>query len=235
MILVQREFHVAAKDQAEFERQSREGLWPTFLHFGAQMVGFGRWGFGGQGGVVITNTCYADFEHWLATRAPMGDFYQDKAMMAETKDLLPIFANRSDMVTKSEAHLFEIIDEISEPAPIHRKAGTDLAPTPVTFGRGSVMSIRRYDLVEDCFDAFIDVTRDEVWPGQKDRGARPVAIGRDLMASRNSAVTFTAFPTLPAFYAETGADAIRSAAQEALITSESGQLQLIATDFGEKV
>jgi hypothetical protein len=37
-ILVQREFRVARADRFEFERQSREGLWPAFLEFGAKMV-----------------------------------------------------------------------------------------------------------------------------------------------------------------------------------------------------
>lgn len=235
MILVQREFHVATKDQAEFERQSREGLWPTFQLFGAQMVGFGRWGFGGQGGVVVTNTAYADFEHWLATRAPVGDFYKDAEMLEEAKDLLPIFAHRSDLITKTEAHLFEIIDDISEPAPFYRKPGSDLQAVPLTFGRGSVLAIRRYTLVAGGFGDFIDVARNEIWPQLKEQGARPLAIGRDLMAGPNTATVFTAFASLPAFYADSTNGVGRSDVQEDLVVSEAAQLLMIGTDYGQKV
>ncbi len=58
MILVQREFHVAPNDRGQFEQQSREGLWPAFLRFGAQMVAYGTWGFGGPGDVIVTHTVY---------------------------------------------------------------------------------------------------------------------------------------------------------------------------------
>ena len=67
-ILVRRDFRAQPADQAEFERQSREGLWPTFLHFGAQMVAFGVWAFGGRSDEVATHTIYEDFAHWQATR-----------------------------------------------------------------------------------------------------------------------------------------------------------------------
>lgn len=234
MILVQREFHVAREDQAEFERQSREGLWPTFLHFGAQMVGFGRWGFGGQGGVVVTNTVYADFEHWLATRMLIGDFYKDEAMMEETKDLRPIFANRNDLISKTEAHLFEIEDDHSEPETFYRRVGADLASAPATFGRGSVICIRRYAIVRGSFRDFVDMTAAEVAPGLKERGARLLVIGRDLMTGPDNAVVFTAYPSLPVFYADAGDDAVRSAARDMLTTSEQGQLLMVATDFGQK-
>ncbi len=234
MILVQREFHVAREDQADFERQSREGLWPTFLHFGAQMVGFGRWGFGGQGGVVVTNTVYADFEHWLATRILIGDFYKDEAMMEETKDLRPIYANRNDLISKSEAHLFEIEDDHSEPETFYRKPGTDLANEPRTFGRGSVISIRRHACVRGSFKDFVAMTATDIVPGLNERGARLVAIGRDLMAGPDDAITFVAYPSLPVFYSDTGDAAVRSAARDMLTTSEAGQLLLVGTDFGQK-
>src|SRR5690606_15523139 len=122
-ILVQREFSVAQAHQAEFERQSREGQWPTFLHFGALMVAFGRWGFNGPGGVLITNTVYEDLDHWRATRARVGHFYSDEAIMAETKHLRAIFEARGDMVTESRARIIDLNDDASEPKPFYRRAG----------------------------------------------------------------------------------------------------------------
>ena len=63
-ILVQRKFFVDARDRAEFERQSREGLWPAFLEMGAPMVAFGTWSLGvGPDDGVVTHTAYEDFAH----------------------------------------------------------------------------------------------------------------------------------------------------------------------------
>ena len=40
-ILIQREFTVPSDDRAEFERQSRLGVWENMRHNGAQMIAFG--------------------------------------------------------------------------------------------------------------------------------------------------------------------------------------------------
>src|SRR5712691_1504816 len=104
-ILVQREFKVGLADRAEFERQSREGLWPAHLHFGSLMVAYGTWGFGGDGEVVVTHTVYVDFEHWLATRAGTGAFYHDPAMLEEINELRKIYDKRAQIVTASRARI----------------------------------------------------------------------------------------------------------------------------------
>ena len=39
-LLVQRQFSVATDDRAEFERQSRLGVWENMRYNGAQMIGF---------------------------------------------------------------------------------------------------------------------------------------------------------------------------------------------------
>src|SRR5690606_33733186 len=88
MILVQRELTVPPEHKADFERQSREGLWPTFLHFGAQMVAFGSWAFGDDSVPLVTHTAYEDFDHWEATRGASSlnainqaqSFYDDEAI-----------------------------------------------------------------------------------------------------------------------------------------------------------
>lgn len=48
-ILVQRQFTVAGDDRAEFERQSRLGVWEDMRYNGAQMIAFGSWAFGAPG------------------------------------------------------------------------------------------------------------------------------------------------------------------------------------------
>lgn len=66
-VLVQREFTVAMDDRAEFERQSRLGVWEDQRNNGSQMIAFGSWAFGGDSSVVVTHSVYADFDHWTAT------------------------------------------------------------------------------------------------------------------------------------------------------------------------
>src|SRR3546814_20263262 len=109
MILVQREFTVPPESKAEFERQSREGLWPTFLHFGAQMVAFGSWAFGDDSIPLVTHTAYEDFAHWEATRGASSlnaikktySFYDAAEIMAATKELRSTFDNRNALVPSS--------------------------------------------------------------------------------------------------------------------------------------
>src|SRR5690606_17851842 len=108
MILVQREFTVPREQRAEFERQSREGLWPAFLHFGAPMVAFGSWGFGASSEPLVTHTMYEDFDHWQATRASRGAYYRDERIMAETAALRATFEGRGALVSNSSASPYEV-------------------------------------------------------------------------------------------------------------------------------
>ncbi|MCA9852829.1 MAG: hypothetical protein KC482_04425, partial [Dehalococcoidia bacterium] len=96
-ILVQREFTVAADHRGEFERQSRLGLWENMRYNGAQMIAYGTWAFGGPGDVVVTNSVYADFDHWTATR-PWGYFATSEGHIQETQALRPIFAGRNRLI-----------------------------------------------------------------------------------------------------------------------------------------
>ncbi|MPZ99573.1 MAG: hypothetical protein GEU80_09615 [Dehalococcoidia bacterium] len=242
-VLVQREFSVAQPNQAEFERQSREGLWPTFLHFGALMVAFGRWGFNGPGGVVVTNTVYADMEHWLATRASAGDFYRDETIMEETKELRPIFEARGGLVTESSARIIDLDDDVSEPRPFYRQAGQPTATPPNTFGAGSVISERRYVVPEKSQEEFLRLSREQIWPWLTEQGGRLVGFGRDPLGPPSQIMTLFAFRSLPDWYrlahpAEHEAPGRPSEAWQArhnLIATQQGRLLIIGSDFGTKV
>src|SRR3546814_7679297 len=74
MILVQREFTVPREHRAVFERQSREGLWPAFLHFVAQMVAFGSWGFGASSEPLVSHTVRSE-EHTSELQSLMRHSY----------------------------------------------------------------------------------------------------------------------------------------------------------------
>ena len=100
MILVQRHFHVAKANRTSFEHMSSRGLWPAMREMGVQMVAYGTWGFAGTGDVVVTNTVYADFDHWYATRRgyseseKVGAFYNDPDILKAINHLMPIYTER---------------------------------------------------------------------------------------------------------------------------------------------
>jgi hypothetical protein len=242
-ILVQREFKVPRADRAEFERQSREGLWPAFLHFGALMVAYGTWGFGGSGEYVLTHTVYADFDHWLATRAGRGAFYDDPAMLEETKELRPIFAQRGRLVESSQARVIDLDDAVSQPQPRYRKPGEPLVEAPPTFGAGSVVSERTYALAPGSEADFLRISRDHIWPWLAQQGGRLIGFGRDPLATPNEVLTLFAFPSLPAWHrlsrpgadVQPPADVLAAwAERERLVERQSGRLLIVGTEFGTK-
>ena len=250
MILVQREFTVPPESKAEFERQSREGLWPTFLHFGAQMVAFGSWAFGGDSVPLVTHTAYEDFAHWEATRGSSSlnainqtrSFYDDEAIMAETAELRGKFANRNALVTSSKASPFELITSAPHPSPFYRQAGQPLAGEPLTFGRGSIISERTLALDEGKRDEFVRLSTEIVWPWLESRGGRGIAIGQDLMGASNEITTWFAFPTIALWYecarpASTDAPAeVVQAYQErhSYVRHQRGRVLLVGTDWGRQ-
>ncbi|MDA0365777.1 MAG: hypothetical protein O3B31_09585 [Chloroflexi bacterium] len=195
-ILVQREFRVAPADRAEFERQSREGLWPAFLHFGALMVAYGTWSFGGDSDVVLTHTAYADFDHWEATRAGRGAFYHDPAMLDETAALRLVYAERNRLVASSRARVIDLDDTLSGPRPFYRTPGGPLAEAPPTFGPGSVIAEWTHAVADGALDQFVTLSRDHLWPWLAAEGARVVAFGRDPLAAAGEVVTLVAYRSL---------------------------------------
>jgi len=250
MILVQREFAVPPESKAEFERQSREGLWPTFLHFGAQMVAFGSWAFGDDSVPLVTHTAYEDFDHWEATRGASSlnainqkqSFYEDEAIMNETEELRGKFANRNALVTSSKASPFEIIMEAPHPSPFYRRAGQRLADEPPTFGRGSIISERTIALEEGRRDEFVRLSSEVVWPWLESQGGRGIAIGHNLMGNSNEITTWFAFPSISLWYA-CARPATANAPSEVVdayqtrhswVRHQRGRVLLVGTDWGQK-
>lgn len=242
-ILVQREFVVAPKDRPEFERQSREGLWPAFLHFGSQMVAYGTWAFGGPSDVVVTHTTYADLTHWAATRQGVGAYYQDPVIRGEIAPMLAVYGERSEMIGSSVAHLYELDDSISRPRPFFRKAGDPIADAPATFGRGSVISERTLAVAPTNMAEFRRLCAEVVWPWFESQGGRPVAMGHNLMGPSDEVTTWYAFRSLadwhrfqrPSLVGASPEVIAAFTARAALVRQRGGRLLTIGTDFGQRV
>ena len=67
-IVVQRSFIVERGTYAEFERLSREGIWPYMEARGCKILGLFQNVHGGPSDEVILLTAYASLAHWEATR-----------------------------------------------------------------------------------------------------------------------------------------------------------------------
>ncbi len=242
-ILVQREFVVAPAARPEFERQSREGLWPAFLRFGSPMVAYGTWAFGGPSDVVVTHTTYADLTHWAATRQGAGAYYQDAAMRAEIEPYLRIYGERAEMVGSSLARLFEVDDAVSRPRPIARQAAQPVLEPPPTFGRGSVISERTLSVAPANMAEFRRLSAEIIWPWFESHGGRPIALAHDLMGPSDELTTWYAFRSFAEWHrlqhpSVVGASAEVVAAftaRAALVHQRRGRLLTIGTDFGRMV
>ncbi|MEX1023107.1 MAG: hypothetical protein WD058_08155 [Dehalococcoidia bacterium] len=243
MILVQREFTVPREHRAEFERQSSQGLWPAFLHFGAQMVAFGSWGFGASSEPLVTHTVYEDFEHWEATRAGRGAYYGDAAIVDEIGEYTAVYGERSALISNSTAQPFELFDGISRPRPFRRSAGQDLAELPPTFGRGSVISERTLSLHDGAREEFLRLSADPIWPWLESQGGRGVAVGHNMMGSSDEVTTWFAFPSMDRWYqcARPHSAHAPQAVVEAytnrqqLVRHQRGRILTVGTDWGRRL
>ena len=247
-ILVQRQFRVAPADRAEFERQSREGLWPAFLEFGARMVAYGRWEFGGDSANVVTHTAYEDFAHWDATRTTRpeggpGAFYSDPFVAPLVEPLLARYQDRGGLVAGSEARLIDVDDEASPLGAFYRRAGSEAAEPPLTFGSGSLVSERAYLLRPGSLPEFRRLSM-QVWPWLEQRGGRLIAFGQDPLHTSDEVITLFAFRSLadwhrlsrPRADLDPPAEVVHAWNQRAaLIQSNQGRLLTVLTDFGTPV
>lgn len=247
-IIVQRKHVVPAADRGEYERMSSQGVWETFLRFGSRMLAYGTWQFGG-GAVdgVVTHQAYEDMTHWLATRAMFmgtpGAFYEDEAIMAETVESREISATRNRLMMGTEARIIQVDDAVIDLQVHYRHPGTPAAEPPSTFGRGSVVSERTYQLTEGSRARFIELSRAQIWPWLNERGARMVAFGHDPLGRSDEVITLFAFRSLPDWERlsqPTGQPASADVTQawqerDGLIRRHHGRLLVVATDFGAAV
>ena len=67
-IVVERTFTIERGAAAEFERLSREGIWPYMEARGCKILGLFTIAHGGPTDELILLTAYASFAHWENTR-----------------------------------------------------------------------------------------------------------------------------------------------------------------------
>ena len=231
-ILVQREFSVALDDRAEFERQSRLGVWENMRHNGAQMIAFGTWAFGGDGDVVVTHSAYENFDHWTATR-PWGAFANEPERVKETAAIRAVFAGRNRLISKSRATIIEYDDQVSAPEVKWRKVGEPLAPKPASFGTQSVVAETRF--MPDDGQAFFARTCEEIWPWYVEHGARPLIYGFDPLSAPGNVITYVAYRDISQFQALWAPDEsiVKSwAARNRNSPQQVTRLLMVATRYG---
>ena len=237
-VLVQREFTVAMDDRAEFERQSRLGVWEDQRNNGSQMIAFGSWAFGGDSSVVVTHSVYADFDHWTATRG-WGVFRQQPEREEEARHWRRVFAGRNRLIRHSRAAIYNYDDALSEPKPRWREVGEPRVPAPPTFGPQSIVAETTYRLAGGTRDAFREITANTVFPWWRDSGARPVIYGSNALGGPNNVVVMVAYPDITAWHekARPRSDPAASAweQRDALVVSEVTRLLMVQTTFGETV
>ncbi len=231
-ILVQRQFTVAGDDRAEFERQSRLGVWEDMRYNGAQMIAFGSWAFGAPGDVVVTHSVYADFDHWTATR-PWGAFRADDARREETAPIRAIYAGRPRLIALSRATIIDYDSELSAPNPFYRHQGDPLAVTPPTFGRQSIVDQTRFTVTDAA--AFKAAVEETTWPAFSARGARPLIFGFDPLAPTSEIITLVAFRDISHWHEVTteargGGDL---SAHGSFVETTATQLLMVQTSYGE--
>lgn len=237
-ILVQREFAVAADDRAEFERQSRLGVWENQRNNGSQMVAYGTWAFGGDGSVVVTHSAYADFDHWTATRG-WGAFNDDPERATEARQWRQVFAGRNRLIRHSRATIYSYDDELSEPVPRWRKVGEPLVAAPPTFGPQSVVAETTFELDPGMRDAFRAFTAESLFPWWRDNGIRPMMYGANALRGAGNVVLVVAYPDITAWLEKarprTGSAASARERCDALVTTETTRVLMVRTAFGEPV
>jgi hypothetical protein len=240
-ILVQREFTVASADRARFEELSRTGVWPTMLRYGSLMVGFGSWGFGGDGDVVVTHSIYRDMDHWRGTRAG-GELEANPAIREEAAAFEGAKSARPAIIAHSRARMIDLDDHVSPLSPAPRAPGDPLPDPAPNHGRGSIISELCYSLVSDeARTEFRRISHEAIWPWLETQGGRLIGFGRDPLGPSNEVVTLFAFRSLSEWHQlsrptaeldpphETAA---ASNTRHRLITSQRGRLLVVGTDWG---
>jgi hypothetical protein len=246
-ILVQREFRVAPAHRAEFERQSREGVWPAFLEFGARMLAYGRWEFGTHDGAVVTHTAFEDLAHWQATRPETptgrGALYDDPFVAPLVAPFSARYAARGDLVTGVESRLIDVDTDVSDLGVGYRRPGTEAERRGERGGLGSVVSERTYLLRPGSVPEFRRLSM-QVWPWLEQQGGRLVAFGQDPLHTSDEVLTLFAFRSLadwhrlsrPRADLDPPADVVQAWNQRAgLILSNQGRLLTVLTDFGAAI
>lgn len=121
VIVVQRSFTIERGTAAEFERLSRESVWPYFEARGCKIIGLFTNVYGGPSDEVVLLTAYESLAHWEATRSgvplPPGSPPELVEMAARSAEAL---RQRAKLTRVSSAQVLRL--------------ATDWVSIPVRFG-----------------------------------------------------------------------------------------------------
>lgn len=111
-VVVQRSFTIERGSLREFERLSREGIWPYMEARGCKIVGFFTNLHGGASNEVVLNTAYASMAHWEATRdeAPLPPGASDEVRALHPGYQAALLARR-DLTQVSSTRVFRLATE----------------------------------------------------------------------------------------------------------------------------
>ncbi|MBA4180402.1 MAG: hypothetical protein C0506_07430 [Anaerolinea sp.] len=111
-VVVQRSFIIERGSLREFERLSREGIWPYMEARGCKIVGFFTNLHGGASNEVILNTAYASMAHWESTRddARLPDDANEEVRALHPQYLEALRARR-DLTQVSSTRVFRLATE----------------------------------------------------------------------------------------------------------------------------
>jgi hypothetical protein len=116
-IVVERSFTIERGSAREFERLSREGVWPYMEARGCKILGLFTIMHGGPSNEVILLTAYDSMAHWEATRddAPLPADAPDTVRDLHAPYVAALSARRKLTVVTSTRVLRPLTDHIAYP------------------------------------------------------------------------------------------------------------------------
>lgn len=107
-IVVQRSFIIERGTFAEFERLSREQIWPYMEARGCKILGLFTNLHGGPSDEVVLNTAYASLAHWEATRLDTVPADASSELRALAKRSAEAIRERQRITRVSSTRVFEL-------------------------------------------------------------------------------------------------------------------------------
>jgi hypothetical protein len=111
-IVVERSFIIDRGTFAEFERLSREGIWPYMEARGSRIVGLFTNLHGGPSNEVVLLTAYDSMTHWEATRdeAPLPEGADDRLRELHAAFIVALAARRQ-LVTVTSTRVLRLVTD----------------------------------------------------------------------------------------------------------------------------
>ena len=117
-VVVERTFTVERGSQVEFERLSREGIWPYMEARGCKILGLYTNMHGGPSEDVVLYTAYDSMAHWEATRLNVAPPGADEAMKELARKAQETGRERNKLTVRTQTRVLNPITKWV-PIPVH--------------------------------------------------------------------------------------------------------------------